>query len=509
MPREQRPDDAGEHVAGSPGRQARVPGRGDRRPARGLRDERALPLEHDDRARLASESRSRSRAAPSAPPRAGRPASRAISPGCGVRIVGVSRRRAPRSRASPPAGARALRPSASITRGTGHWRTNARTSARVPGPGRGRAPAPPRRAPRPGPGAAASAASREAAPGGRRQRLRHRLGPGRGHDEQAGLGRRHRDEAAPAAQGAARGQHGRTRLAHRARHDQQVPEVALVGAAAAAREGAGRVLVLEQEERRRGRGQAPGPDADVGHDELPDVVAGGREHVAALGRGEGDGHRRPRRGPVHRPAVRRQARGQVHRHDRDAGLEAAQDRRDGRRREPGGRGAQARAEDGVHDQVGLLDALQGRRPPRGVGEPRVTRPPDALAGEEVDERVALDSLPGPEEKGLGPRAEPARDDEAVAPVVAAAAQHDHAAGPREALVHEPRHRRARVLHQDRPGQPDLVDRVAVGPPHLVGGQDGDHANDSIPGARDGPRAGPRRGARRRSGSRRRACSPAS
>ena len=75
----------------------------------------------------------------------------------------------------------------------------------------------------------------------------------------------------------------------------------------------------------------------------------------------------------------------------------------------------------------------------------------------------------------------ARDDEAVAAVVAAAAQHRHAAVETRLVrgLDRRHHLAAGVLHQDERGDADLFDGVAVGVAHLRGIQNSHDYSRSV------------------------------
>ena len=332
----------------------------------GLGDERALALEDDDRARRAGEGGGRLGPRAPAPPAVGRPTSRAISPGCGVRMVGaVAAERVERARAAAGAGrerVEAVRVHDQRHRARAH---------EAPAPARACAASWP--SPGPSTTASRSPASASSALAGRPRRARRppvagsgsviASGARRGHDRQAGLGRRDRHEPRARAQGAAGGQHRRARLADRAGHDEHVAEVALVGAARARR---GNAAAASSSSSRKsdgaGRGQARCRDADVGDHQL---ARRGRTPAAARAprfeRREGDGDAsRCAAGQSHGAAVRRHARGQVHRDDGHARLEPrAAGRRSPSAARPVGADAQAGAEHGVDDEVGLVDARRG------------------------------------------------------------------------------------------------------------------------------------------------------
>ncbi len=122
-----------------------------------------------------------------------------------------------------------------------------------------------------------------------------------------------------------------------------------------------------------------------------------------------------------------------------------------------------------------------------------------LALLQVMPRVARDVVAAPEQERLGPRGEPARDDEAVAAVHPAAAKHDDPARPGMALGHHARDGGAGVLHQDRARDAGLRDRMAVGAPHLLGRQDGNHLRNLTDGRVSGEAARARRAPRKRIG----------
>ena len=193
-------------------------------------------------------------------------------------------------------------------------------------------------------------------------------------------------------------------LAERAGDHEHVAEVALVGAAGAAREGGRRVLRLDQEQRRC----RPPPGSPAGcRCRRPRAPRRRRRRAAARGRAW-----RPRRsrsrGAGHRPLDALPS--------PTAGPTAGRRRRSGRppraaRACPRSRAPRARSA----RSAGPCRAPRrrsGRRPRSGASasgqasSPRTstTRPPAALARLEVVARVALDVVAPPEQERLGPRA---------------------------------------------------------------------------------------------------------
>ena len=138
---------------------------------------------------------------------------------------------------------------------------------------------------------------------------------------------------------------------------------------------------------------------------------------------------------------------------------------------PGQRTVEPGADDGVDDQVALGDLAEVQLPFLRVGDLDDGQA-DAAEDLEVGARVAAHVADAAEQEDgrldAALRQRP-RDDEAVAAVVAAPAQH---ADPARGEVLERRlHRRDRlaagVLHQHDRGQADFVDRLPVGFPHLL------------------------------------------
>jgi hypothetical protein len=139
------------------------------------------------------------------------------------------------------------------------------------------------------------------------------------------------------------------------------------------------------------------------------------------------------------------------------------------------RRAQARPEERVDDEVALRDLGEVQLPGLLVvdlddGESEV---PEHL---EVGARVAADAAERPDDEDRGVDAalqQRAGDDEAVAAVVARAAQHGHGALGQvvEDGLHRGHHLASRVLHQHDAGDPDLLDGATVGVAHLRAGQD--------------------------------------
>ena len=253
---------------------------------------------------------------------------------------------------------------------------------------------------------------------------------------QARLGRRDGHEPGPRAQRAARGEHGGPRLPERARHDQHVPEVALVRARGGA---AGRPR------------PRPGPRAGRATEHAAARLSAEMPMSATTSSptwSQAGGSTWPRLGAPKvtvtvasaagqstRPAVGRHPGGQVDGDHRDARRRAGpRARRSPRARAPSARpGGRCRAP----------RPRSGRRPrPRAAAErPRrrvrdvAHAPAGPLAGQEVRPRVALDLLAA--SRAGAPRARPPRRRATTKPspaVVAAPAQHDHAARPREAVA---------------------------------------------------------------------------
>jgi len=102
-------------------------------------------------------------------------------------------------------------------------------------------------------------------------------------------------------------------------------------------------------------------------------------------------------------------------------------------------------------------------------------PPRTLIRQHVAPSVAPDVLGATQEVGgRGERQEPPRHDEAVSPVVALAAQHGEAPGPRETVLDQAGHLGSGVLHQQGPWQAHFLDGAPIGVLHLPRCDDLDH-----------------------------------
>ena len=166
--------------------------------------------------------------------------------------------------------------------------------------------------------------------------------------------------------------------------------------------------------------------------------------------------------------VGRHAGRQIDRHDRHA---EAVDVGDDGFEQPGQRPVKAGADDGIDDQVALGDFAEVQLPLLRVGDLDDGQA-DAAEDLEVGARVAAHVADAAEQEhgrldaALRQRA---RDDEAVAAVVAAAAQHADLA--RGQVVERRFHRRDRlpagVLHQHDRRNADVVDRLTIGLAHLL------------------------------------------
>ena len=172
--------------------------------------------------------------------------------------------------------------------------------------------------------------------------------------------------------------------------------------------------------------------------------------------------------PVELVRVGRHAGRQIDRHHRHA---EAVDVGDDGFEQPGERSMKPGADDGIDDQVALGDLAEVQLPFLRVGDLDHGQA-DAAEDLEVRARVtanvahAAEQEDGRLDAALRQRA---RDDEAVAAVVAAPAQHADAA--RGQVVEGRFHRRDRlpagVLHQHDRRQADFVDGLTVRFPHLL------------------------------------------
>ena len=163
-------------------------------------------------------------------------------------------------------------------------------------------------------------------------------------------------------------------------------------------------------------------DADVGDHEIAAVGVGGRQDQRNLRRRQRHRHRRLDRLPVELVRVRRHAGRQIDGDDRHA---EPVDVGDDRLEQAGQRPVEAGADDRVDDQVALGDLAEVQLPLLRVGDLHDGEA-DAAEDLEVDARVAADVADAAEQEhrrlDAALRQRP-RDDEAVAAVVAAAAQH--------------------------------------------------------------------------------------
>ncbi len=207
---------------------------------------------------------------------------------------------------------------------------------------------------------------------------------------------------------------------------------------------------------------------DVGNHEIAAERVRGRQDERDLRRGQRHRHRRFDGLAFDLVRVRRHARRQVDGDDRDAQpVHVGDDRLE----QPRHRSVEARADDRVDNQVALGDLAEVQLPLL-CGRDLHHRQTDAAEDLEVDAGIAPHVADAAEQKDGGLDAalrERPRDDEAVAAVVAAAAQDaDLARGEiLEGPLHG-RHRLApRILHEHDRGQADLVDRHPVGLAHLL------------------------------------------
>ncbi len=376
-----------------------------------------------------------------------RPTRRAISPGCGVRMVGTSRRSAESAPGRPSAGASAFRPSASTRIGTGQARTNACTSARVEGSW-----------PRPGP---ITTESRSPASWSSRSMPASERLP----EPVAGSG----SVISSGRDAATIGRHGSgVATVTRPAPERSAPAAASTAAPVFPIEPAttstwpksplcapGRRRANASPTSRSSSRKSDGSEAATAAGGMPmsattsspTASQAGGSTCPRFGAAEGDRERRPRARPIRPAAVRRHAGGKVDGDHRDTRLVAPDERRDREGGEAGRCRLEPRAEDGVDDQIGLLELRQERVPRRLVGQ-LDERPARARQHVQVERRIALHAPPRPEQHRLRPRAQPARHDETVAPVVASPAEHDDAPRRREARLHDRSHGGAGVLHED-------------------------------------------------------------
>ena len=309
------------------------------------------------------------------------------------------------------------------------------------------------------------------------QRLGHRLQHQARDDRLLAERRRDRDQPASGAHRGRGAQRGRAGLAERPGHQQEVAVGPLVGAARTRRKMAPDVARLEEKRR------DPACDLDVGHADRNHPHASGQRRPragdqAALEPGERQGQHRLDGGCLMPSIVRRDARGDIERDDRPR---ASVDERDRPRDVPFRRAAGAGAQERVDHDVGPREPSRGRR----VVFERERTDPGASELRELPTGVAADLVGREGQHHRGPRAvalEPARHDEAVAPVAALAADHDHPRAARgRAQLAEPGDDRVGgaapgVLHQGRARNAQLGDRAPVEPPHLLGGEDTLHGD---------------------------------
>ncbi len=208
----------------------------------------------------------------------------------------------------------------------------------------------------------------------------------------------------------------------------------------------------------RDRRQDARGDADIHQHDVAREHAPRQQQMAGLLAEEGHGHRRRRRCAAHRAAGAVEPARHVDGDDRQS---ACRHRLDRRARGPLDSARQARAEDGIDDQPGAAQQLGAERQHRIGPQRRVIR---GIA---------------PESGGVAEQAQPHRPagfgqvacrDEAVAAIIAGAAQHrDRARRP--ALEHRLGDGAAGGLHQLHPGDA-AGDRRAVRQRHLRRRQQG-------------------------------------
>ena len=402
-----------------------------------------------------------------------RPTRRAISPGCGVRTVARPRRSAREARVARSPGARAFRPSASTTSGTraAGARTSRTKRAGARAPARGRARARRRRALPPARGPRSRAAAVEAPPAVEAERLRHHLGAQPAATAaSAGSGVAIVTRPDARAQAPRRGQDRRARLPDRARRRQHVAERRPCGRPGRAagrpaprrrpRSGTGAALAA--------RGTLAGMPMSATTSSPTRSQAGGSTWPS-FGGGEGDGQRR--RAPSASgtsPVSEGTPGGKVDRHDRNAALgRAARSRRSRLGPEPAsapGRGPVPRS---ASIDAGRPRSSSARDRAHAAASATSLEPvpPARSKAREVGARVAR-ARPSraPRRTAVAPAvAEAPRHHEAVAAVVALAAEDDGTARPGVAARARPRATAAPAFSMSTaPGRPISSMVAAVG-----------------------------------------------
>ena len=207
-------------------------------------------------------------------------------------------------------------------------------------------------------------------------------------------------------------------------------------------------------------------DADIHLPEAPHVIPARRQHLADLGPAVGHGNLGLQGHPQHFPGIGGEARGNIHR--QHLGPQVV-DPFDQGGHQPLHRGIEAGAQQGVHDEAGFGQPVDGGVQVR-FGEDLRHRDPQVGQDLQVDPGIPAHPVPGPQEEnghrdaGVG---QVAGHHETVAAVVAPSGHHRHFAlkagkFPPKNLVGRP----PGILHEDQGGDAEVLYGPAVQLPHL-------------------------------------------
>ncbi len=484
--RQQRADDAAQHVAAARGGERRTGDRADERTSVGRRDHRARPLEHDDRARRRGETprdteairldrrrRDAGEAAHLRRVRRQHPRRRRRRQHGGrvgaerVERVGVEDHRPRRDRREPANGR--LHPRARRDPRPDRDRLGARRQRRQGGDG-------------------LVGVDRGAARVARRHQLDH-LGVQR---RLPGRRRRHRHQAGARAQRGLPDEHRRPGPSRRARHDQQVSRASLVGRGPPARQPRRDPRFVQQEGARGAIARRPGRRRNAEPDDLDASDRRVRVQVQTqLGRGHRRGHVGAEHDAFAAPAVGVQTRGHVDGDPaRAGGVHGGQ--RSGRRAVD--RAAKTGAEDRVDDDARVSEPFAPRRLRRPAGAVRDRHARHPLQRGQHDRGIAVNLRHRRGERdpdGDARAREVARDHEPVAAVVARAADDRDGPGAGTAVELAPDDlgdAAPGVLHQQHAGDRQRVDRRRVGGAHLGRRQQRCPVTHALPPRRSRPAA---------------------
>ncbi len=207
-------------------------------------------------------------------------------------------------------------------------------------------------------------------------------------------------------------------------------------------------------------------DADIHLPEAAHIIPARRQHLAELGPAVGHGDFRLQGHPQHFPGIGGEAGGDIHR--QNLGPQVVEPLDQGGH-QPLHRGIEAGAQQGVHDEAGFGQPVDGRVQVR-FGEDLRHRDPQVGQDLQVDPGIPAHLVPRPQEEhghrdaGIG---QVAGHHEPVAAVVAPSGHHRHFARgarkfPPKNLVGRP----PGILHKDQGRDAQVLDGPAVQLPHL-------------------------------------------